>query len=160
MTRDEWLALPPAIALAALYDLIPGLATAPAPSVPRKPKYDSRLSKKGGYVWMSEMTAEDLKWWRGKKQESVDGGGQYAEKDAKTLRAIDGFLAWREVFPHDVWWGIRGDGRVTARPPSRDPIVHEWDNSGGQRRGGTVGGSRAAPAADDYGDVNEDDIPF
>lgn len=168
MTKDEWLALPPLVALGVLYDIAEAkLSATEAPPVPRPPKYDGRLSKKGGYVWLSEMTPSDLAWWREKKRESAEGGGQYAEKDAKTLKAIDAFLAWRTAFPYETWSGIRGEDRVNARPPSRDPAVHEWrnDGGGGQRRNtqsSKSGGSRPAPRDDDndFEEIDEESIPF
>lgn len=166
MTKDEFLELPPLVALGALYDLIPALRGAPKPDYPKPPRYDGRLTRKGGtYVWMSEMTLESLKWWLDKKSESAQSGSEFAERDSKTARNLAAWVAWRSICPTEVWSGTRGEDRATAKPPSRDPALHSWDNSGRSNGSSKGGGSRAgsqrgpAPAQDDE-EIDENDIPF
>ncbi len=136
------------MALGLIYGLLTGLEHTPAIRPPLPPKYDAKLSKaKGQFVFMSEMTLSDLSWWLGKKNESALSGGQYAEKDKKTAETLTRWVAWRECFPTDQWFGERNDTKTTAAPPSREPRMHSWDSQP-QR-----GSRQAAPAADDgYGE--------
>jgi hypothetical protein len=116
------------IALGIIYDLArPKLEPMPRPFVPRPPKFDDRFTRKRGqFCWVSEMTLDDIEWWRGKKAESADGGGQYAESDRKWVAKFDKWLEWRRLFPSEVWSGTRGDDRATAAPPSREPRLYPW----------------------------------
>jgi hypothetical protein len=131
MTRDEFTTLPPIIALGLVYDMAQAkLEPMPRPHIDRSPKYDDRFPKKKGfYVWVSEMTLDDLQWWRAKKAESAASGGEWAEKDAKWVAKLDKWIAWRRLFPSDVWSGTRGEDRATAAPPSREPRLNAWDSS-------------------------------
>jgi hypothetical protein len=165
MTKDEFCALPFAICLALLYDANPSLSHMAVPSFARPPRYDNRLYRKGGFVWMSEMLLNDLQWWRNKKQESVDSGGEYAEKDAKSIKALDAFIAWRTIAPTEAWSGTRGEDRVTAAPPSKSPVVNESGPKRQQQQGradsrtaSSGGGSGYSDS--DYGASAEDDLPF
>lgn len=165
MTRDEFEALPLRTALGVIYDTLErDLADVEKPFVPRPPKYDDRYPKKKGlYVWVSEMTLDDMIFWRGKKAESAAGGGQWAEKDAKWVTKFDKWIAWRQLFPAEVWSGTRGDERATAAPPSREPELHPWEGNGKKRNSEpppTAGGGGYSDA--DYGSKSEDDdfIPF
>jgi hypothetical protein len=172
MTKDEFTALPPAIALGVIFDAMPGLASAGVPQLPRSQKYDGKLSRKGGtYCWMSEMNLESLIYWENLKRTSSTNGSQWAEKDKKTADALAYWVGWRRVFPTEPWSGMRNDERVTAAPPSRDPALHQWDGSGRRNGGGTSKPTEsyddgpAAPAAAnysdaDYGGAGGDDLPF
>jgi hypothetical protein len=156
MNRDEFTTLPTPLALGVLYDIAQAkLEMVERPLVPRPPKYDDRFSKKKGfYCWVSEMTLEDLQWWQGKKSESANGGGEWAEKDAKWVAKLGKWIEWRRLFPYETWSGTRGDSRATARPPGRDPELHAW----GPRNGGG-NNNQPAPAAspDDDGRASSDD---
>lgn len=129
MTRDEFTGLPLRLALGVIYDAMPKrLGEMRAPEILRPPKYDGRLSRGGkGYCWMSEMLLEDLQWWHGKKTESGATDSQYAEKDRKTADTISKWIAWRTLFPTDIWSGTRGEDRATGKPPSKEPILHQWE---------------------------------
>lgn len=128
MTRAEFLALPPSLALAVLLDAAPGLVAKleaiPVPVRPRKPKYDFAIYRRDGVQWASETDAEGLTFWRKRYQESADKGGQYAAKDAKRVKTLDAWLAWRAAEPTAQWIGERNDEEVTARPPTSHPKVH------------------------------------
>lgn len=138
MNRDQFTDLPLKTALGILFDIAHAkIEQIPAPTLPRSPKYDDRLPRKGGFIWTSEMLLADLIWWREKKRESADGGGQYAEKDAKLVGKLDKWIEWRSLYPSETWSGTRGDDRATAAPPSKEPKLQPWGertgNSGGQR---------------------------
>ena len=132
MTRDEFTSLPLRLALGVIFDAMPKrLGEMRAPDVARAPKYDGRLSRGSkGYCWLSEMLLDDLRWWHGKKLESAESGSEWADKDRKTADTIAKWITWRTLFPTDVWSGTRGDDRATAKPPSREPAMHQWENRG------------------------------
>lgn len=147
MTRDEFMALPGALALGVLYDENESsLRHIEAPQIPRPPKYDMRIFQRGGYVWASEFALRMLVWWRNKYSESASNGGQYAEKDAKRAASLDRWIAWRVCFPSDIWTGTRDDREVVAKMPSHKPTLHDRD---------------VPPVAQpDYVAEDSDDIPF
>lgn len=151
MTREEFCDLPLKTALGIIFDLErQRLESVPKPDIPRSPKYDDRLPRKGGFVWMSEMLVADLIWWRAKKQESVESGGQYADKDAKTVSRLDKWIAWRALFPTETWSGTRGDNRATAAPPSKEPKLNPWGDTG--RPNG--GRNAPPPSAEDPDEID------
>lgn len=159
MTKTEWLSLPPALALATLYDLAPALQKVPAPRVPFAPKYDAKVSRKAGqYCFASEMLRADLEYWHGKKTESAKSGGQYAAKDAKQAEELARWIAWRSAFPSECWRGKRGKRVVTAAPPSRDPDLYSWERRGGGENHPPREQTEYPDA--DYGGSGDDDIPF
>lgn len=130
MDKSSFASLPLAMALAALYDAVPALASVPAPEVPRMPRFDSPLSRKGGtFCWMSEMELESLTWWRDKKRESAQQGGQYAEKDEKTATRLDYWIKYRQVEPLKPYVGERNHRHETGAVPSASPKMHSWDNA-------------------------------
>lgn len=128
MNRAEWTSLPPAVALGLLFDgsqAVQKLVTAADP--PRKPlppKYDLKIYRKAGHVWASETDIEGLRYWHKKACESADGGGQYAEKDAKRRDQLARWVAWREWEPKATWVGTRGDTELRAKSPSSHPELH------------------------------------
>jgi hypothetical protein len=131
VTRDEFLGLPTGIALGVLYDQMPQrMATVPKPPIPRPPKFDGKLSRKGGFCWMSEMDLDSLRYWHGKK--SQGGKPEFADKDAKTTKELAYWIAWRLADPTTVWRGERFRVAVVAAPPSRDPAIHPWEKRGEQ----------------------------
>jgi hypothetical protein len=139
--REEFCALPPAIALGLVYDMAKAkLEPMRCPDVPRPPKYDGRITRKGGeYSWLSEMLLKDLEWWFEARRKSASEGGQYAEQNAKQAKAIEQWILWRKLFPDTRWNGIRGEDRVTAALPSPEPTLHKWNGSGGGGRAGGTG---------------------
>ncbi len=128
MTRDEFASLPPMIALGLIYDVASArLREMPLPAVPRPPKYDGRVSRgEKGFTWMSEMTQRDLEWWEKAKRENAAKGDRYAEQNLKSASALAKWIEWRRLFPNEAWSGIRGEDRVTALPPQRDPPLNDW----------------------------------
>lgn len=128
MTPDEFLALPPSLALRVLLEVAPGLVEKlkgiPVPKVPRPPRYDFAIRRKDGTQWASETDVEGLTFWRDLYQKGADKGGQYAAKDAKKVKQIDAFIAWRRADATSPWSGERNDEAITARPPSGFPRVY------------------------------------
>lgn len=127
MDRDQFLSLPTGVALGILYDQMPQrMATVPVPQVPRAPKFDNRISRKGGFCWMSEMDLSGLRYWHGKKSE---GGGdpKYAEKDAKTVSQLAYWIAYRTADPTSAWHGERNRQPTRAAAPSSQPQIHPWE---------------------------------
>ncbi len=149
MDRAEFTVLPVGVALGLLFDANPALAKAQAPELVKAPRYDGRIFKKGGFQWMSEMLAADLRWWRERKTESANGDGKYAESDRKSCAALDKWIAWREQSPNETWSGTRGDDNVTAAPPSKFPAIHE-----------NTGRRPPPPPADDMPPPDDDDSPI
>lgn len=130
MQRDEFCGLPTAIALGLIYDMARAkLEPMPMPRVPQPPRYDGRIGKTGGFVWMSEMDLSSLEWWLAKKTESSLQDNQYAERNGKTADTLAKWVEWRKLFPNERWNGTRGDQRVTAEPPSREPKLQEWSDT-------------------------------
>ena len=146
MDRDQFCSLPLPIALGLIYDMARAkLEPMPCPRVPLPPKFDGRLSRKNGFVWMSEMDLNSLEWWLGKQSEAAQRDDQYTERNRKTADTLAKWVEWRKLFPNDRWNGTRGDARVTAEGPSREPQVHDWDN----KKKPAQRGSSPPPAEDD-----------
>jgi len=151
VNREDFVALPLRLALGVIWDALgPQLASVSAPPIPRAPKYDGRLFKKGGFCWLSELDLNSLEWWQNKKRESAAGGGQYADRDAKDVSLYEKWIEWRRLFPSEVWSGTRGEDRATAAPPSREPRLHQWNGNGRSR-------SKPQPPPEDDGRGAEDD---
>lgn len=127
MTKEEFVALPVGLALAALFDATPELADVPAPRVPFPPKYDLRLPRKGGYLWASECSLSSLQWWQRHKRERAAEGGQYADKDNALADKLDRWITWRMACPTERWSGLQGDGTVTSPAPVERPSVREYE---------------------------------
>jgi hypothetical protein len=172
MTKEEFCALPAAARFDALFEALRDrLATMPAPKVGapttaqptvqwepvRSPKYDAKLARRGGFVFMSEMLLHDLEWWLAKKREGAASGSQYAGKDAKAAAELERWVAWRTQCPAEAWNGIRGEARVTAAAPSRDAELHPWDEDA---RPPAPVASRGAFSDEDYGGATDEEIPF
>jgi len=128
MTRDEFLSLPASVALGILYEgnaKIREIVTASEkPKLPRSPKYDMRVYRKGGWNYASEMELESLQFWHGKAVESAASGGQYADKDTKKAAGLAYWVEWRRIEPAAAWSGEREHKPCTASPPSRNPALH------------------------------------
>jgi hypothetical protein len=144
--REIFINLPLKLALSVIWDLAHAkLERMEAPGVPREPRYDGRLGKTGGFIWMSEMDLGSLEWWLGKKTESSLQDNQYAERNAKAADTLAKWVEWRKLFPNERWNGTRGDQRVTAEPPSREPKLQEWSDT----KKPAQRGSSPPPAEDD-----------
>jgi hypothetical protein len=159
MTREEFASLPPMLALGLIYDIAgPKLREMRMPKVPLPPRYDGRLSRGSmGFWWMSEMDLSSLEWWERKKRESAEGGGQYAERNRKGAATLQAWIAWRKLFPSEVWSGTRGEERATAAPPSREPVVRPWP----KREGGNDAGkskTKRGPSPDDDGRGEDEEV--
>lgn len=146
MTAEEFLSLPPAIALRVLFDSLDertceALLARAKPEEPRRQKYDAQLHGKAGFAWASETDLRGLHWFHNRSVESAAKGGEWAAKDQKMADNLAKWIAWREWYPDAVWSGTRGDAEVVAAPPSAKPRVHPR-TSNGQRK-------PAAPVADD-----------
>lgn len=160
MTKDEFLSLPVGIALGVIYDQMPKrMAEVAKPPIPRPPKFDSKLSRKGGFCWMSEMDLDSLRYWHGKK--SQGGKPEFAEKDAKTTKELSYWIAWRLAEPTTAWRGERFRQPAVAAPPSRDPAIHPWEKRGDSGSQGAEqsesdgdyfgGGSESSASGNEYG---------
>lgn len=160
MTRDEFTALPPAIALGLVYDMARAkLEPMESPRLPLPPKFDSKLGRKGGYCWMSEMLLEDLRYWHDRNAKST---GEHAEKNHKTAKALSFWIKWRECYPDRVWQGERDREQCKAEAPSKNPDLYEWKRRNGDP---TEEAGNAPTAPSGFGSFADDadefgDIPF
>jgi hypothetical protein len=163
LDKQTFRTLPPAIALGLVWDLIGGkLQTIEAPKVPFPPKFDSRVSKKGGYHFASELDLGSLRYFQKRAADSAADGGEYAERNLKDSESLGYWVRYRECFPDAIWSGERNKQKVTAAPPSRDPGLHQWEaKPGAPARSGTSSGGYGTETAKSggYGD-DTDDIPF
>lgn len=154
MSPEEFLALPPSLALRVLLEAAPGLVEklkhTEAPKIPRRPRFDFAIYRKDGVQWASETDAEGLRFWRARAQKSAEGGGEYAAKDAKRVKQLDAWLAWRSIEPSAAWSGERQDEAVTADPPSDRPRVYPRRSNGASE----ANGSEQDNAAPDEGLMN------
>ena len=166
MTLDEFLSLPDALRWKVFADVSPKLEAAisqiEAPRLPRSPKFDQKLPRKGGYVWASELALDNLQWYLQMFKEGAEKpDNQYAEKDAKRAEKLGYWVEWRLVEPSKQWRGERGFGDdaevVTAEAPSHQPQRHDWDNRSNGNRGPVEHGG-----PEDFGgsDYTDDPIPF
>jgi hypothetical protein len=176
VTREEFFALPPGIALRVLFDALDeetaaAIASTPAIDAPRSPKYDYMIYRQGGVQWASETDLRGLVWWRDRAQASAAEGGKWAEKDAKNAEALNRWIAYREFYPDAPWSGERNREAVVAPAPTAKPRVHPRAGGGAPRPApkqqevppddyfGTGGGKGYSDA--DYGSNGvDDDIPF
>jgi hypothetical protein len=163
VTEEEFCGLPPSIAFSLVYKAFAKeLASVPVPKVPLAPKFDSRISRKGGmFVWASEMLLNDLIFWHDRNAAGATDGSQYAEKNAKLAKSLSYWVNYRRAFPTEVWFGERGPSiKVRANPPSRDPEQYPWESSG--KGGGAPRESTGRGFADADADAGggDDDIPF
>jgi hypothetical protein len=132
VTKEEFCGLPLSVALGIMYDVAPDrFAKVPKPDVARPPKFDGRVSRKGGmFTWASEMLLADLEFWQKRNAAGASDGSQYAEKNAKNAKMLSYWVAYRQAFPAEQWSGERNRTRVTANAPSRDPEQHAWESRG------------------------------
>lgn len=118
MTREQFIQ-----AAGALYDMMAG-GSAPAPAAPgggSPPRFDTSIARKGGMVqWASECSLRELNYWVSKKS-GPSSDPKYAESDAKQLRALQYWVAYRQANPTAVWSGERNRVQITAAPPSDKP---------------------------------------
>lgn len=157
MNRDEFSALPLKLALETLWDSLPESCLDHIKAVPklepsRAPKWDTCIYRKDGITWASEYDLEGLRFWHKRSEESAASGGQYAEKDEKTAKALGYWITWRGENPAARWTGERNREQVTAKPPLSKPEVYPRD---GQRAPAAT-----APMPDPEDDDADNDPPF
>lgn len=139
MTRDELLALPPVLALKVIYDClddetVKAISAKEPIKAPQQPRFDVPLYGNGGVSYASECALSQIDWHIERAKKSAEGGGQYAEKDAKLVVKLTEWRRWRGCNPTAIWVGKRGDEEATvAAPPSARPRTYER-TGGGQRR--------------------------
>ena len=153
LSPEEFAALPSAMALKLLAghpSIAKYLATLDLPKVPRCPKYDLKIYRKGGYMWASETDLERLKFWRQRSLDSAAKGGQYADKDTKQAERLKYFIEFRTVESGAISL-IRGDDMTDARAPAYKPRV--IDSSYTQIKPQDQEGYG-------QGGADDDDIPF
>ena len=156
MTPEEFLALPPAVALRILLESLDEetrgtVLSRDKPKLPLPPKFDQMIFRREGVVYASETDLEGLRFWHKKSAESAAGGGQYAEKDAKRRDSLARWIAWREVYPEAVWSGERDRVALVAKAPSSKPTVYPR----------LANGQRSAPTPPPQEDIDPDaEVPF
>ncbi len=160
MTREDFLSLPPTVALRILFDALDeetsaAVLCAELPKRPLPPKYDYTIYRQGGVQFASETAAEDLRFWHDRAAKSAAGNGDYAARDKKNAELLARWIAWREWYPDAAWSGTRGERDVVAALPSAKPAIYQ-----SQRRNGATATPRpSAPQRSD--DIDPDaDIPF
>ena len=166
MTREEFTALPLAIALGMIWDaLVDGdsLRHISAPEMPMAPKYDRKIFCRDGYYWASETTLRDLQYHHRRAAEGVDDE-RWGEQNRKTAAALDRWIAWRTVSPAETWSGVRGQDDVTAAAPRAKPHIYPRDYTGSgttaQPRQPAAEPSEDFDSPDGQGFGDGDDLPF
>jgi hypothetical protein len=161
MQKSEFTSLPPSMALGLLWDVVGGakLATVEAPKPMMAPKFDSRISRKGGqYVWASELDVSGLRFFFERAAASAKTDSAFAEKNAKEAKGLEYWLKYRECYPDVAWSGERNRQQVKAEAPSSKPKLHDWEPRG------AVAPTTATSAAKGYDDAgypdDGSDIPF
>lgn len=138
MTRGQLLTLPPALAIAVIYDCLDeetvrAITAKEPPAIPKQPRFDLALYGRDGVSFASECDLGQLDWHAARAKKSAESGGQYAEKDAKKLEKLQEWRFWRAVNPTAIWVGKRGDTEnVIAAPPSARP--QQYARTGGSSR--------------------------
>lgn len=136
MKPEEFLALPPTIALRLLFECIgpetrAALLDRPALKAPLPPKYDQAIFRSDGIQWASETDLEGLRFWH--KKSTENSNSQYAEQNRKRAESLARWITWREWFPDTAWSGERDGKPGVARPPSKKPKTYPRANGGGRR---------------------------
>jgi len=170
MTRDEFLSLPPGVALDILLDALNTLSNGKVlleisarekPRIASSPKYDQIIYTRGGIQWASELDMQSLLFWKRRAQESADSGGQYAEKDAKKAKALAYWIEWRKLYPTTAWTGERNRRRVTAAVPQYKAAVYEREPRAGETREAEQSDYGFDDSSTGSGAFNDDsEIPF
>ncbi len=163
MNRSEFCSLPASVALGLLWDNSTGIRAAMEkigpPQPAKSPKYDSAIMRAGGVMYASECDLESLRFWHNRSLESANGGGKWADKDAKRAKALSFWITWREQNPTAVWSGERNHEHVTAKPPQHKPEIYPRD----AKPAATEPASSSYSYDDDTagnGTEAEDDYPF
>lgn len=170
MIKSEFTALPVSMIAELLWPLIGGkLQDVEAPKTPLPPKWDMRLSRKGGkYIWASECDLGSIKFYHERAQQP--GAPEFLEKNKKDADSLGFWYRWRSAFPSAIWSGERGkkgDPPVTAKAPANKPTEYNWEPKGGSpapRTTSTSAGYDDEPTGvqGGYGSGSDDDdsIPF
>lgn len=149
MDRDEFLALPAAVALRVLFDALDpetvrAIENTEAPKQPKQPKFDRKIFRQGGIMWASECDLECLRFWHGRASESASDP-KYEAANKKQAEELARWIAWREWYPNTAWSGERDSKQGVAKLPSAKPTVYPRPAG----NGGGGNGHRSAPAADE-----------
>ena len=130
MNRDAYNALPPAMQLRVLTQVVLDGKPLDEIEVGRKPfapKFDLRISRQGGFQWASETSMEGLIFWHRRALDGASKGGKWASKDAKQAKELERWMAWREWEPRTTWRGERFHVAAVAAQPSDKPAVHPYE---------------------------------
>ena len=119
MTRTEFVTLPAALALAALYDCldeetVKALAAKERPAVPKQPLFDYSLFASAGNSFASECDLSQLEWHMARARKSVEEASKWAANDQKKLAKLQEWRLWRIVFPVAIWVGKRGEDEAVV----------------------------------------------
>lgn len=136
MDRDEFLALPPAIALRVIFDALDeeavrAIGNAGTPTRPKCPKYDQMIFRQGGVQWASETDLDGLRFWHGKALEPPSDP-KYVEANKKRAASLERWIAWREWYPDAAWSGERDGKHGVAKRPSAKPTVYPRPDGNGR----------------------------
>jgi hypothetical protein len=134
--RDEFLSLPPTIALRVLFDALGdetarAILDAECPQEPRRPKFDRKIFRQGGIQWASETDLEGLRFWHGKALEPPSDP-KYADANRKQAEELARWIAWREWYPTAAWSGERDGKQGLAKLPSAKPAVYPRSSGNGR----------------------------
>ncbi len=127
MTKDEFAGLSSTDLAHVLLQILPAVIVKKIegidlPETVESPMFDLKIYRKNGFhQWASEMDLEGLQFWQGLAQKSADGGGQYADKDAKKVEAFQIWINYREKDPTSAVTVTRGEVTSQASPPSGRP---------------------------------------
>lgn len=136
MDRDEFLSLPPAVALRILFDsldedTVRAIGNTEAPKSPRPPKFDRMIFRQGGIMWASECDLECLRFWHNRASQPASDP-KYEASNKKQAEELARWIAWREWYPNAAWSGERDGKQGLAKPPSAKPAVYPRANGNGR----------------------------
>lgn len=127
MSPEDFATLPPAHQMRILLQILPAVIVKKLdgielPETSECPQFDWKIYRKQGFhQWASEMDLEGLEFWQRLAQKSVDGGGEYADRDAKKVEGLERWINYRKLEPSAVVTITRGERTVTAAAPRAKP---------------------------------------
>lgn len=143
MTPEEFLSLPPGVALRVLFDCldegtVAALGAQEPLKAPLPPMYDQAIYRSGGVQWASETDLEGLRFWH-KRALEPPSDPKYTEANRKRAESLARWITWREWFPDTAWSGKRDGKDGVARSPTRYPKLHVRDGAPPRRQESTDG---------------------